>query len=67
MIPPPGYSPLQWLKTKTVGFLCGSSPQGAVESWMETGATKGAITGAIAGGGAAGVATFGIGGLPGAV
>jgi hypothetical protein len=67
MVPPPGYSPLQWLKKKTVGLLCGSSPQGAVESWMETGATKGAFAGAVAGGGAAGVATFGIGGAPGAV
>ena len=67
MVPPPGYSSLQWLKKKTVGLLCGSSPQGAVESWMETGATKGALAGATAGGGAAGVATFGIGGAPGAV
>ena len=55
------------LKRWVIKFLCGSSPAGAVESWMETGATKGAITGAVAGFGTVGVATFGIGGIPGGV
>jgi hypothetical protein len=61
------YGPLQQLKNKTVWYFCGSSPSGAIENWMETGATKGAIGGAIAGGGAAGVVSFGFGGAPGAV
>jgi hypothetical protein len=66
MVPPPGYSVLQQLKNKVVGFLCGSSPSGAIESWMEAGATKGAFTGAVAGAGIFGAPTFGIGGVPGA-
>jgi len=61
------YGPLQQLKSKVVGYFCGSSPSGAIENWMETGATKGAIGGAIAGGGVAGVASFGFGGVPGAI
>jgi RHS repeat-associated protein len=58
---------LQKAKHWGVWYVCGSSPQGAVENWMETGATKGAFFGAIAGGGAGGAATFGLGGVPGAV
>jgi hypothetical protein len=60
-------APLQYLKQKTIGYFCGSSPAGAVENWMETGATKGAIGGGIAGAGAMGVETFGFGGVPGAI
>ena len=56
----------QKLKHAAVWYMCGSSPVGAVQNWMETGATKGAATGAWAGFGAAGVATFGVGGIPGA-
>lgn len=61
------YGPLQQLKSKVVWYFCGSSPSGAIENWMETGATKGALGGAIAGAGAGGVETFGFGGVPGAI
>ena len=60
-------APLQYLKQKTVWYFCGSSSEGAVENWMETGSTKGAIGGAIAAAGAMGVETLGFGGVPGAI
>jgi hypothetical protein len=54
-------------KSWVTWFFCGDSPSGAVENWMEAGATKGAITGAVSGAGIFGAPTFGIGGVPGAV
>jgi RHS repeat-associated protein len=60
-------STLSKLKSWGKWYICENSPEGAIENWMETGATKGAIGGAIAGAGTVGVATFGVGGVPGAV
>jgi hypothetical protein len=57
-------SVLSKLKSWGKWYICGYSPEGAIENWMETGATKGAIGGMIAGAGTVGVATFGVGGWP---
>jgi len=61
-----GYQLRYAVVSEAVKYICGSSPWGAVKSWVETGAVKGATLGAwlgFAGGEIAG----GFAGVPGAV
>jgi hypothetical protein len=61
---PSPLSPLQQLNAWKTRFFCTSSPEGAVEFYMESGATKGALGGAFAGAGL-GIAPVPIGVVPG--
>jgi hypothetical protein len=61
------YGPLQQLKNKTVWYFCGSSPSGAINNWIETGATKGALLGAWGGYAALGIPSDGVGVVPGGI
>ena len=58
-------APLQQLKNKVVWYFCGNSPSGAINNWIETGATKGALVGAWGGYAALGIPSDGVGTVPG--
>jgi RHS repeat-associated protein len=60
-------NPMPRLKAVAKWYLCGSSPGGAVENYMEFGATKGAMLGAWAGDAGFGLPTVGLGAVPGAI
>ena len=60
-------NPMPRLKAVAKWYLCGSSPGGAVENYMEYGATKGAMLGALAGDAGFGLPTVGLGAVPGAI